>query len=293
MQTEVKILSLGLGVQSTAIYYMCTMGIIPRIDFAIFADTGREKQKTYDYLDYLKRWAAKNDGPEIIVKTDKNLYADLLNKTNSTAQRFAPIPAYTKNTDGTTGMLRRQCTGEYKIAVVDNCIRDEIYNLASGSRRPATEVYKGITTDEIERMSIPMEAWKVLVYPFCGYRISKYDTERIKDYNAPVMNRTDLIVWYMQNSLPIPPKSSCVFCPYTSEATWHDMKQNEPEDFEAACKVDDAIRDSSKQGVSSPIYLHESCQPLRSINFNSNATDLFKGECTGEECMTGPYKVID
>lgn len=293
MKTEATILSLGIGVQSTAIYYMSTMGLIPRIDFAIFADTGKEKQKTYLYLQYLQSWAKKHNGPEIIVKTDKNLYADLLNKQNSTDHRFASIPAYTKNTDGSMGMLRRQCTGEYKIAVVDKCIRDEIYQLQPGSRRPATEIYKGITTDEIQRMSIPMEAWKVLVYPFCGYRIWKKGHERIKDYAAPVMNRSNLLQWYAENNLLVPPKSSCVFCPYTSEKTWQDMKANDPEDFEAACKVDDAIRDSTKEGVDNPVYLHESCQPLRQVIFNENEPELFKGECTGEECMGTIYPVIN
>lgn len=45
------------------------------------------------------------------------------------------------------------------------------------------------------------------------------------------MSRQDVIAWFVSHSLPVPPKSSCVFCPYQSDAAWSDMKDNEPEDF--------------------------------------------------------------
>jgi len=285
-----KILSLGLGVQSTAIYYMSSMGILPRLDYAIFADPGREKAKTYQYLNYLLNWQKENNGVPIIVKADKNLYTDLLNKQNSTGNRFSSIPAFTASGE-TTGMLNRQCTGEYKIAVVDNAIR-ELYGLPKKARRPATEVYKGITSDEMERMSMPREAWKILVYPFCGYKTTTTTATRVLNFDELRMNRQMVISWYIENALPIPPKSSCVFCPYQSEQAWADMKLNDPEDFEAACLVDDAIRDSSKQGVNAPVYLHESLQPLRSVKFDLTQPDLFKGECTGEECVFHDKKAV-
>lgn len=63
------------------------------------------------------------------------------------------------------------------------------------------------------------------------------------------------------------------------------MKKNEPEDFEAAVKVDDAIRDASKRGIVAPIYLHESCVPLSEVKFQEDAPDIFHGECSGE-CHT-------
>ncbi len=111
-----KVLSLGLGVQSTALYFMSSLGELPRVDVAIFADLGREKRKTYEYLDYLLKWKEQNDGIEIIVVKKKNLFQHLLETVNSSGNRFAAIPAFTKNDDGTIGMLKRQCTGEYKIS---------------------------------------------------------------------------------------------------------------------------------------------------------------------------------
>lgn len=48
MENNLKIISLGLGVQSTALYYMSSMGELPRCNYAIFVDTGKEKKKTIE-----------------------------------------------------------------------------------------------------------------------------------------------------------------------------------------------------------------------------------------------------
>lgn len=257
---------------------MSSMGELPRVDYAIFSDTGKEKKKTLDYLTFLLQWRDENNGIPIIVVALRNLYLDLLNKENSTGQRFASIPAFTKNEDGSIGMLRRQCTSEYKIWQVDQTIRN-LYGLAQRKRMPATEVWKGITLDEIDRISIPQEAWKLQVYPFVGYITTNKTTDKI-DWGKR-MTRNDVVNWYTRHSLPIPPKSSCTFCPYQSDAAWLNMKQNEPEDWESAILVDKAIRDSTKKGINSQAYLHDSCTPLDEVKFNSNDNDLWKGECSG------------
>ena len=51
-----KIISLGLGVQSTAMYLMSSLGYIDRADYAIFADPGAELPDTYQLWDYLTEW---------------------------------------------------------------------------------------------------------------------------------------------------------------------------------------------------------------------------------------------
>ncbi len=83
------------------------------------------------------------------------------------------------------------------------------------------------------------------------------------------------------HNFPIPPKSSCVFCPYQSEASWHELKTKFPNDFKAAVKVDEAIRNSSKKGITQPVFLHESLKPLAEIEFKAGAPDLWSGECSG------------
>jgi len=278
-----RIISLGLGVQSTALYYMSSMGQLPRADYAIFVDPGKEKKATYVYLAFLMEWQKANDGIPIIVVRKKNLYLDLLSQMNSRGKRFGSIPAYIKNPDGSTGMLRRQCTYEYKIHQVDRYIREELYGLMPRKRMIETEIWKGISLDEIERLSLSTEVWKKQAYPFCQYITDKAGASKI-DWGIK-MTRNDIISWFIKMDLPIPPKSSCVFCPFMSEKAWKDMKDNDPEDWAAAVLVDYAIRDSRNKGVLQPMYLHQSCIPLDQVVFPENLPDLWHGECSGE-CHT-------
>lgn len=273
---SMNIISLGMGLQSTALYYMSSLGELPRADYAIFSDLGAEGKRTYEYLGYLQAWQSKNSGIPLIVCREKNLYSDLL---KSSGHRFASIPAYVRNDEGKSGMLRRQCTGEYKIAVVDNCIRDQVYRLPKGARRPRTNVWHGITLDEIERMSIPLEAWKVNCYPFVGYRIDKSGQAMPLDFGLRVA-RNDLVRWYRDHGLPVPVKSACVFCPYRSDASWAEQKRNARVDFEIAIKVDEAIRDSTSKGINKPVFLHRSLRPLAEVTFNKQDRIEY-GECSG------------
>ena len=81
------------------------------IDYAVFADTQEEPESVYAHLDWLRSLG----GPPILTATAGKLGDDLIHGKNSTGQRFASIPAFTSATPGVTGgMLRRQCTAEYK-----------------------------------------------------------------------------------------------------------------------------------------------------------------------------------
>jgi hypothetical protein len=228
-------------------------------------------------LQLLQDWQKKNNGIPLVVLTEKNLYRDLLTPAGN--KRFTSIPAFTSNGDGTTGMLRRQCTYDYKISVIDNYIRDHIYGLPKGSRRPMTAVWHGITLDEVQRMSEPHEAWKINTYPFLGQAIAKNCPPEKLAWAKP-MDRNEVIRWYLLQGLPVPPKSSCVFCPYQSDNAWAMRKKHSPEDFQAAVAVDEAIRNSTAKGIHNPVYLHKSCRPLADVVFDIKANESW-GECSG------------
>lgn len=271
-----KIISLGVGVQSSALYYMSSMGEIERCDHAIFADTGGEKTDTLLYWDKLKEWEGKNNGIPLFNANYKDLQSDLLNKTNSTNNRLASIPAFTKDETGKVGMLKRQCTNEYKIMQVNKKIR-EIIGLPGRSRFPKIEIWQGITLDEAHRMRIPQDKWRINIYPFCGYKI--YSDGKCEKFEGFQKSRNDIFNWYKEMKLPIPEKSSCKFCPFQSDQNWLRLKKRQPGDFELACHVDESIRDSSRRGIKQPIFLHDSLIPLRQVNFNENQTIIW-GNCT-------------
>ena len=248
-----KIISLGFGVQSTTLYFMSSTGFLPRADYAIFADPGAESKDTYNYIKYVLSWQKKNNAIPIIWCGKKSIYRDLISGTNSTGQRFASIPAFTLNDDNSQGMLRRQCTDEYKIIEVHKAIRN-IYGLKPRKRMPETEIWIGITTDEIQRMKFPYSKWEIRSYPFCGYTTTKDQHTKIKD--GIKFNRRDCIKWLGDNKFKIPPKSACIFCPFQSDARWLDMKRNSPKEWARSVKLDKTIRNSSKKGVKNPIFLH-------------------------------------
>jgi len=264
-----KIISLGLGVQSTALYFMSSLGVTPKADYAIFADPGAESFETYEYLNFLCEWQMKNKGIEIVIESKKNIYKDILENL-AKGRRFASIPAYTKNEDGTKGILRRQCTNEYKIQQVYRAIR-RIYGLKPHQRFPATEIWIGITLDEAHRAKESREKWATNIYPFLNLP---------NDFLPKAYNRFDCITFYQENNLPIPPKSSCVFCPYQSPMRWKRVMEH-PKEREIAINVDRSIRDMSMKGMRAPIYLTNHCLPLESIKFENIPDDLFGNECEG------------
>src|SRR5690242_17882024 len=181
MATELHVLNLGGGVQSTQLYLMAMNGEIPPFDYAITADTqdepgGEERRRGipdpdesfYSHMDWLGRQAAFLDsqspllkssnhaglGAPILVRTCGRISEDLL-QGNSTGQRFASIPAFTAAREGgEEGQTRRQCTKEYKVEVIARTIRYEILGLKPGDRLPKGTIvhqYIGISWDERAR----------------------------------------------------------------------------------------------------------------------------------------------
>jgi len=251
-----KVISLGMGVQSTAMYLMSSKNIIERADHAVFADPGAELPRTYEILEYLQDWQQLNDGIPIHVTNERNLLQDILKAQNSRGVRLASIPAFTES----GGMIRRQCTGEYKIQPVIKKVR-ELHGLKPRKRMPQTEMWLGITMDEIQRMKVSQLPRIDYVYPLIDQR----------------MSRGDCIKIFERFQFPIPPKSSCVFCPYHSDRNWKDIKENSQKEWEICLEVDNVIRDSTKRGLADKLYLHRSTIPLERIEF-ADQQELFMCE---------------
>lgn len=273
-----KIISLGLGQQSTTLYLMSSLGIIERADYAIFSDTGAESKKTYEYLKWLKRWSKRNNGIPIILTGKKSLYRDLIHGTSISGKRFASIPAFTKDENGKIGILRRQCTEEYKTNEIFASIR-KLYRLKPRKRTPDTEIWLGITMEEMERMKYPRTKWMTFVYPFLNIKSKKGGHEKVT--YTKLFRRSDCTQWLNENNFPIPPKSACIFCPFQSDHRWREMKLHQPDEWDKVIKLDERIRNSTRKGVAKPIYLHRSAQPLKDADLQENQLDLFTAECSG------------
>ncbi len=88
--------------------------------------------------------------------------------------------------------------------------------------------------------------------------------------------------WYKGKDYKTPAKSSCIGCPYHDDSFWLDMKNNRPDEFEAAVEFDKKMRNNSHKIKN---YMHRSCKNLDEVVFHvkreEEQMDLFNNECEG------------
>ncbi len=245
-----------MGVQSTALYLMSSLGYIEKANYAIYADLRSEKPTTDNLVKYLLDWQKYNDGIEILIE-DADIYTDVINGVNSDGKPFVTIPAFSES----GGMVQRQCTGEYKIKTVKNKIR-ELHGLKYKQRMKPTELWLGISTDEIERAKVSQMYNVEYKYPLIDKQIS----------------RADCITFLEERSFHNVDKSSCVFCPYQQNKQFREIKEKYPEQWSKIVKVDKAIRDKSRKGKEDRLYLHRSLKPINEVYLQEDQEELFMCE---------------
>jgi len=265
----VKILSLGAGVQSTALFLMSCHGELPKLDAAIFADTKWEPKEVYTHLKRLKKEAKKYGIPIYEVSIgdirQAHIQAKIRESNVENGRRMIDIPVYTLQ-GNKKGMIKRQCTSEYKIKPVQKKVR-ELLGYKKGQRIKAgsCEMWLGISTDEIKRAKMSQVKWIDHHFPL------------ILDKK---MNRREIITW-LENYYPewVVPRSACIGCPFHSNQEWLNLTS---EEFKDAIEFDKAIRGKGGDHVDSQLYLHRDCVPLDEVILtNIDQYDLFETECTG------------
>lgn len=278
------ILNLGAGVQSTALYLMSMRQDepehIPTFDAAIFADTQEEPRVVYEHLQWLKSLG----GPPIIEATAGRLGDDLLAGENTTGQRFAAIPAYTMAPGADReGRVRRQCTKEYKVEVVERAIRRVVLGMKARQRIPAgvrVVQYMGLSFDEPGRIiSVKVRFQRV---GWSEPRFPLFDLE---------MTRRGCLA-YLEEVAPnrVVPRSACVCCPYRTNAEWRRLRDSDPEGWARAVEIDEGLRRPGavvNRGLDASLYLHRSCTPLADAPIDTpesrgeQYTFGFAAECEG------------
>ena len=266
---KLRVLSLGAGVQSTTLALMAAHEEIgPMPDCAIFADTGWEPKAVSDHLAWLM---SPNVLPFLIhIVTAGNIREDLIRAGEGA--RWASIPAFTRTVRRRQieiGMIRRQCTEDYKIVP----IRRKVRELAGLARRrspksPVVEQWIGISFDEIVRMKPSFEPWQVNRWPLIERQMTRHDCLR----------------WLARHDYPTPPKSSCVGCPFHSDKAWRQIRDDDPVAWEEAITVDRAIR-TGLRGIRGEVFLHRSAVPLDQADLSTardrGQLDLWPNECEG------------
>ena len=267
-----RILNLGGGVQSTTLYLMAVRGEIAPIDCAIFADLGEEPKSVYAHMEWLKSLG----GPTIHVVSAGILGNDLVRGMNSTGQRFVNIPAFFAQTEGEPlGMMRRQCTSEYKIRPIERFIRRELLGLEKGQRikTKLTQLY-GISLDEAgraTRIKANSPHWSQPEFSLC----------------EKMMTRADCVKWLERFGVPHQvPRSACVFCPYKSDHEWILLRDNDPDGWNRAVEIDESMRKEGtiyNRKMNYLVYIHKSCRPLKEVHMTDKerGQSAFNFECEG------------
>ena len=245
-------LSLGAGVDTAVLLLMSVEGILPKYDHAIFADTQAEPSYVYQQLDWLVALAAKADIPVSRITTG-NLAADSIDPNLP----FMKMPLYLRMPDGTVGMLRRMCTGDYKTKPIIKK-QMELLGVAprSSQKHILVETHIGFTWDETERMKDPPRKWMKNIYPLIDMR----------------MTRDDCLRWLADRGYPQIKRSACFMCPFRDDWEWSHMKHHDQETWAQAVEFDRALRrverDKPLRGIP---YLHHSCVPLDEVIFAEEA----------------------
>jgi len=265
-----RVLSLGAGVQSSAILMMSEAGELPQLDAAVFADTGDETDATYNWL----KWLVRNCMTPILVGTRGYSIEGHVTPRIRWGKRLDSPPFFVA-TESTPSPINRDCTREWKIKVVEAVVKQEILGLKKGGRwptEPTVEQWLGISSDEIRRMANSTAAWSRMWHPLIE---TEWNGKRY-GWRQPTISRKGCERWMEEHGYPVPPESSCWHCPYHDNAKWRWLRDNEPHNWQRAIGYDHMIRSGPNgviHGMNEQAYLHRSLQPLDEVDLGEDDSD--------------------
>lgn len=261
MASRITAVSWGCGLQSTCLLEMSACGDygLPKLDAAIFSDTGFEHPYTYNVFEFYAPLAFQA-GIQVIKIGGQDILGD--------TYKHISLPMFV----GTTGrQITRKCTRDYKIRPIQRVIRDLLgVNRRGRLAADLVTLWLGITTDEIQRAKGSRVAFIKHEFPLLDLRFK----------------RGDCADYLRSKGLLVPQKSSCVFCPYKSRGEWRDLKNNDPERFRLLADLEQHINDKGLIKIDGEIKKMSFVRDgnLIQADFNSYQLSLFDEMCEGGFC---------
>lgn len=259
--SDLRVFSFGGGVQSTAALVLAAGA---RIDYRrfVFAHVGEDSENP-DTLRYLEDHAlpfGEAHGLTIRVLREGRAGRTLLEHVHGDRHRV-PIPMRTAG--GRPG--NRNCTSDFKIKPIARWLKRQ----GASAERPAT-VGVGISIDEFHRARKESGfAWETLDYPLIRLRLDRESCRRV----------------ITEAGLPIPPKSSCWFCPFKRPAEWRELKRQRPDLFEQAAALEQDLSERSVRIGRVPVFLTRFSKPLPLAVDDGGQLGLFDDE--DQSCDSG------
>ncbi len=242
--TMLKVFSFGGGVQSTAALVLAAQG---QLDYRVFlfCNVGADSENP-DTLSYVSRYALPYAEEHALTLIELHYtrrdgsQETLFQRLTRPDSRSIGIPVRMSN--GAPG--RRACTVDFKIKQVDRWLR------AHGAVASGAFVGLGISLDELTRMRTNTDpdtlAWKTLDYPLIDLRLDRAQCVKI----------------IRRAGLPVPPKSSCWFCPYHSQRTWQEMRQSHPALFQRAVELEALLNERRALLGRDRVFFSSKLKPL-------------------------------
>jgi hypothetical protein len=251
--TQWNIISLGGGVQSSAMALMAAKGeITPMPQAAIFADTQGEPRAVYAWLDWLEKQL-----PFPVHRVTAGSLAEMemqlrVSKKSGRTYKKSEIPAFGKNPDGSKGIMGRKCTRDFKIQPIKVKTR-ELCGIKRGQKIVTVTQWIGISYDEMGRATASREPWSQTRFPLLEAEI----------------DREGCLKWMRDNGFPEPPRSACLFCPFHSDQEWQRIKNGPADEWQSVIDFEKKMQKAATQCqvIRSIPYLHPSLKPIEEVEF--------------------------
>jgi len=305
-------ISYGGGVQSTALLALAGTERIPHRTF-LFANTGDDSEHP-DTLAYVRDIAipwGREHGVDVI-EVQRTMRDGSLESILGRIERTAKAEVIPVRSSADGPPLSRSCTVDFKIETLGRWLKDhgargpirclahaemEAGNMtaeealtdagpgweANCACEPGSPAHVGvgISLDEIHRANRKPRPYEHITYPLLGAMPGDPDCCKT-DFKV---RRTDCARIIRDAGLPVPPKSSCWFCPHHSFNAWVELRGERPDLFARAADLETRL--TEKAG--SPRYLTRYGRPLADAIPDDVETlpfDDSDGSCMDGACGT-------
>ena len=278
-----RVLSLGAGVQSSTLLMMSIVGDLPRLDYAVFSDTGGEIPATYPHLRWLADQAVAAGIELLQVRRKRTLEDAIYSDAN---RSLIPLYFWNELTDQ-LGRTSQKCTGDFKVTPKERLLKRWVREWTGCGRslpkEPVMEHWFGYSADEYRRAQrsiLSQASWEDRRFPLIEKHMARWDCRD----------------WMTGHGFPDPPRSACYFCSNRSNEGWRWIREQFPDLWARACAMDEMLRDIRSRGIeharNGEGFMHPSLVPLVEADLSTQDEregqgSLFRfGGCYSGECAT-------
>lgn len=195
------VLSYGGGLNSSAAMVYLIEEKKP-LDLILFANTGDEFLHTYESVEFYAKYATDNGYRFLTVD---NLGNYEVNNMREFFMRKQLTPS----------RLRRDCTTKFKVSPIRKTIRSHF-------PKEKIVMYIGIDNGESHRIKDSNVKYITNSYPLIDAKL----------------DREGCIQYLKERELPIPQKSGCYYCPFTTKPNWIKLMKEHPDLYEKAIELE-------------------------------------------------------